>query len=164
MDRGLRVAVTGHRDLSPATADLVGSAIHEQLARHAPDIVGVTCLAPGADQIFAERVLGLGGALVAIVPARRYGRCLPAGHRPAFHRLLRRARKVVRLPYEHPTPATYEAANEALLAGVDLLLAVWDGAPARGRGGTADVVEDARQRSIEVRILWPEGATRTGRP
>ncbi|MCT9934230.1 hypothetical protein N5079_28915 [Planotetraspora sp. A-T 1434] len=164
MHQGLRVAVTGHRDLTPATIDLVGSAIQRELAAHAPAIVGVSCLAPGADQIFADAVLELGGELEAIVPARRYGCVLTADDRAEFDRLLGRARNVVRLPYDTPTPATYQAANETLLSGVDLLLAVWDGRPAQGTGGTAEVVGDARRRSIEVRILWPEGAARSGGP
>lgn len=164
MAPGMRVAVTGHRDLSPSTSELVEAAIRAELAAHAPGLVGVSCLAPGADQIFAEAVLDLGGAIEAIVPARRYDRVLAPVDRAAFDRLLRRARTVVRLPYDDPTPASYEAANEWLLRGVHLLLAVWDGEPAQGRGGTAEVVGDARRRSIEVRVLWPEGASRTGRP
>ncbi|GII27957.1 hypothetical protein [Planotetraspora mira] len=164
MGDGLRVAVTGHRDLTPATTDLVGSAMRRELAEHAPAIVGVSCLAPGADQIFADLVLRLGGTLEAIVPARDYGGCLPARDRAAFERLLGLARRVLHLPYDAPTPATYHAANTALLVDVDLLIAVWDGRPAQGQGGTAEVVSAARRRSIEVRILWPEGATRTGAP
>jgi hypothetical protein len=39
-------------------------------------------------------------------------------------------------------------------------LAVWDGKPARGYGGTADVVADAKTRGIPVTIIWPPGATR----
>jgi hypothetical protein len=42
----------------------------------------------------------------------------------------------------------------------DELYAVWDGQPARGYGGTADVVAYARQRSIPVRVIWPDGAER----
>ncbi|GII42284.1 hypothetical protein [Planotetraspora phitsanulokensis] len=164
MSDGLRVAVTGHRDLTPATTDLVGSAMRRELAEHAPAIVGVSCLAPGADQIFADLVLRLGGALEAIVPARDYGCRLPAPDREAFERLLGSARKVLHLPYDAPTPATYDEANTALLVDVDLLIAVWDGRPAQGQGGTAEVVSAALARSIEVRILWPEGAGRTGAP
>ncbi|MFF5207856.1 hypothetical protein [Streptosporangium sp. NPDC000396] len=164
MSGELRVAVTGHRDLTPATAELVGSAIREALAPHAPAIVGVSCLASGADQIFADTVLDLGGELEAIVPARHYRPALPAGDRIAFDRLLLRARLVRRLPYDAPTPATYKAANDTLLDDVDVLFAVWDGQPARGQGGTAEVVGDARRRSIEVRVLWPSGAARSGDP
>jgi hypothetical protein len=37
--------------------------------------------------------------------------------------------------------------------------AVWDGLPARSYGGTADVVEYARQRNIPVQVIWPAGAS-----
>ena len=40
------------------------------------------------------------------------------------------------------------------------LVAVWDGKPARGIGGTADIVSYARQKGVPVVVLWPEGATR----
>jgi hypothetical protein len=42
----------------------------------------------------------------------------------------------------------------------ELLVAVWDGEPARGLGGTADVVAYAREGAIPVEVIWPEGATR----
>lgn len=42
----------------------------------------------------------------------------------------------------------------------DELLAVWDGRPAWGFGGTADVVAYAERTGTPVRILWPEGARR----
>nr|WSY54289.1 hypothetical protein OG999_31935 [Streptomyces sp. NBC_00886] len=43
---------------------------------------------------------------------------------------------------------------------VDELLAVWDGKPAWGYGGTADVVDYPERTGIPVRVLWPEGAIR----
>jgi hypothetical protein len=47
-----------------------------------------------------------------------------------------------------------------MLADADELLAVWDGQPARGYGGTADVVEAARYKGIPVTVVWPAGAKR----
>jgi hypothetical protein len=41
-----------------------------------------------------------------------------------------------------------------------VLVAVWDGQPARGLGGTADVVAYARQRGVPMEVIWPRGATR----
>ncbi|MGV9675297.1 hypothetical protein ACWDSJ_08460 [Nocardia sp. NPDC003482] len=35
-----------------------------------------------------------------------------------------------------------------------------DGKPARGYGGTADVVEAARRQGLPVTVVWPEGAER----
>ena len=52
-------------------------------------------------------------------------------------------------------------ASSAMLARADRLFAVWDGKPARGYGGTADVVAEARQRGVPVTVIWPEGASRT---
>jgi len=51
-------------------------------------------------------------------------------------------------------------ASLRMLADADALLTVWDGQPARGHGGTADVVEAARERGIPVTVVWPVGATR----
>jgi hypothetical protein len=42
----------------------------------------------------------------------------------------------------------------------DELLAVWDGSPARGYGGTVDVVNAARDAGRTVTVVWPNGAVR----
>ncbi|HZZ31301.1 MAG TPA: DUF4231 domain-containing protein, partial [Phenylobacterium sp.] len=44
----------------------------------------------------------------------------------------------------------YSLAGETTVAQSDLLLAIWDGEPARGRGGTADVVDHAIRRGVPV--------------
>ena len=42
------------------------------------------------------------------------------------------------------------AAGHAVLEQSDVLIAVWDGAPARGRGGTAAMVVEAWRRRVPV--------------
>ena len=54
----------------------------------------------------------------------------------------------------------YVAANERMLASVEILVAVWDGIPAQGRGGTADVVEQARSEGVPIEVVWPPEARR----
>ena len=162
MTTGTRVAVTGHRDLTERTARLVSSALHAALAPYGPGLVGVSCLAPGADQIFARTVLDLGGRLHAVVAARGYRETLPPDARREYDDVLGRASSVHALPYALPGPESYAAANKAMLRGVTHLIAVWDGMPARGRGGTAEAVEEARRRAIPVDVMWPAGALRTG--
>jgi hypothetical protein len=44
----------------------------------APDVTGLSCLADGADQIFARAVTDLGGKLEVIIPASEYRAGLPA--------------------------------------------------------------------------------------
>ena len=52
------------------------------------------------------------------------------------------------------------AASETMLDRAEQLLAVWDGQPARGYGGTADVVAHARRGGLPVVVVWPPGAHR----
>jgi hypothetical protein len=62
------------------------------------------------------------------------------------------------LDCEQSNAAAYLAAGKALVARVELLVAVWD----RVAGSaTADVVTLARRRGLAVRVVWPPGATRT---
>ena len=68
-----RVGITGHRDLSEATCRLVAAAITKQLGEFG-SVHGISSLAEGADQIFAEQVLKGEGALTAVIPSAQYGR------------------------------------------------------------------------------------------
>lgn len=51
----------------------------------------------------------------------------------------------------------YAALGRALVRQVDCLLAVWDGQPARGPGGTATVVAEAS--ALGLAILWVDPTT-----
>ncbi|MFD0331565.1 hypothetical protein ACFQZC_34000 [Streptacidiphilus monticola] len=88
--------------------------------------------------------------------------CRPglARAREAFARLLRAAVEVVEMPFDTPDFEGYAAANEVLLARSDLLVAVWDGAPPQGPGGTGDLVRRARDVGRPVVRVWPQGASR----
>lgn len=156
------IAVTGHMNLTPDSVPLVRNALKETLGRYAgSDLVGVSCLARGADSLFAEAVLAAGGRLVAVLPTAGYRQhTLQPGDVPLFDRLLAAAYEVIVLPYDAASPRAYEAANAQLLDRADRLVAVWDGRPPAGRGGTADVVRQARVRGLPVDVTWPPGARR----
>jgi hypothetical protein len=157
----MRIAITGHRGLPAATERLVDRAIRDQLVTYAShDLVGVSALADGADQLFARAVLDAGGQLEVIVPAARYRDGLPASAHAAYDALLERAVKVDHLNRVESTEQAHMEASEAMLARADRLFAVWDGKAARGYGGTADVVAEARNRGVPVTVIWPEGASR----
>ncbi|MFJ5233300.1 hypothetical protein ACIQBJ_25815 [Kitasatospora sp. NPDC088391] len=158
------IAVTGHLDLSPATARSVRRALDEFLAPYpAAELTGASCLAPGADSLFAEAVLARGGRLLAVLPGPGHpGPSATAAERTCFARLLAAAERVLTLPATVLDPAAYVAANEQLLRLADLLVAVWDGGAGNGPGGTADMVAAARAAGLPVHVLWPSGAARTG--
>ncbi|GAA1676941.1 hypothetical protein GCM10009830_24680 [Glycomyces endophyticus] len=159
----VRVGISGHMDVSESTARLVKSGIDRSLREVEGDLTGVTCLAFGADQIFAQSVLALGGTLEVILAAADYReRRVWAEHLPIFDGFLARARSVDVLPFAQAGPEAYVAANVRMLERIDLLLAVWDGGPAAVRGGTADAVAEAERRRLPVTVIWPDGARREG--
>jgi hypothetical protein len=67
-----RIAVSGHRALTEPTILGVTMAIQAALHEIGTAVRGLSCLAAGADQIFARAVLEAGGQVEAIVPAARY--------------------------------------------------------------------------------------------
>lgn len=146
--------------MPPATLDLVTSAVRAALAAEGPGVTGLSCLADGADQIFARVVLETGGALEAVIPAENYPSVLPADAHASYASLLDRASAVHRMPAATASEKTFMRASEYMVRLADELWAVWDGEPARGHGGTADVVAYARRRGTPVRVFWPQGATR----
>lgn len=155
--------MTGHTDLPPDTAGLVADALRAVLAGTAP-LVGLTCLAPGADQLFAEVVLELGGRVEVVLPADDYRdeKVTPAQW-PLFDELVRRADRVRTMPFPRSDHAAYQAAALAVVESADRLVAVWDGVPDDSVGGTAATVAAARERGLPVTVVWPAGARRGGR-
>jgi hypothetical protein len=158
--RSARIAVSGHRGLPAGTVSLIDAAVRLALGEMAAAVTGLSCLADGADQIFARAVLDAGGQIEAVVPAMKYRDGLPAGARAEYDVLVARAVTVHRLAFTESTSESHLAASEQMVRLADELWAVWDGKPARGYGGTGDVVAFARGNGVPVRVIWPEGARR----
>jgi hypothetical protein len=156
-----RIGVTGHMDLTWPTEALVDAAIRELLAKEQNGLTGITCLARGADQIFARAVLDLGGALIVVLPSPNYRehKVRPDNH-AVFDELLAKAADIQHMPFTEANREAYAAANAALLNMADKLVAVWDGQPSKDQGGTGALVEQARQLCKPVYVIWPAGAAR----
>lgn len=135
-------------------------ALRDTLLQYSDGMVGVSCLADGADQLFAHIVVDLGHTLEVVVPAKQYRDGLSPAAQPTYDRLIAKAIHVDQLHYVESTEEAHMAGGKAIVDRSDLLLAVWDGKPARGYGGTADVVTYAKSRGVPVLVIWPEGASR----
>ncbi|MEV4630822.1 hypothetical protein AB0J90_31615 [Micromonospora sp. NPDC049523] len=157
-----RIGVTGHVILANGTAELVAACLAEHLRPYAgPGLHGITCLANGADQLFAREILALDGTYEAVIPAADYRQCaVERENRASFDELLERAVRVDYMPYDRSDRQAYMAASVELLNRCELLFAVWDGRPSVHIGDTADVVRAARERGLPVTVLWPDGARR----
>jgi hypothetical protein len=157
----VRIGITGHSNLSPETVPLVAEALRKVLDQVTEPVVGVSCLARGADQLFARAVLDADGELEVVLPANDYrDRKVKPDNVTEFDELIGKASRVITMPFEQSNRDAYMAASERVLATVDALVAVWDGQPSDGRGGTGDVVDVARERGLPVTVVWPTGATR----
>jgi hypothetical protein len=119
----------------------------------------VSSLAEGADCIVAEAALAAGWQLSAILPFAQaeYERDFATpGSLAVFRQLLKKTDAVVQLPgLTSDHPRAYEAAGLAMLENLDLLIAIWDGKPAAGTGGSADIVAAALERHIPVAWINP---------
>ena len=170
----LRFGISGHRTLADANA----KRIHDTLAalfRDAHDTLQhlstshrelfagnallrmVSPLAEGADRIAAEAALATGFELDCPLPFARdlYEADFKAeASRKAFHGLLARATNVFELEEVRGVDdnRAYEAVGLMTLRQCDILIAVWNGEPAQGRGGTAEIVSHAIDSNIP--IIW----------
>jgi hypothetical protein len=185
----LSVGVTGHRaealpaDILPGLSGRIretlllieqaGRALHEagpgRFGDLPPRLRFVSPIADGADQIAAEVALGLGWELQVVLPFARddYRRSLASDHaRARLDALLERSTCLLELPGDPSDELdAYVMTGRATVAHCDILIAVWDGLPPRGRGGTAEVVQLALTRGTaivhvplteesEPRLLW----------
>jgi hypothetical protein len=154
------IGITGHSNIDEPSVTLVREALMSELAGSADQrLTGVTCLGAGADQIFAEVVLDLGGSLEVVVPSADYfDRISDAAARERCDKYLAAASAIHNMPYATAGSAAYLAASKDLVDRCDQLIAVWDGSL---DSGTGQAVAYARQENRDVRVLWPENARRS---
>jgi hypothetical protein len=158
----LWVGVSGHRDLPPDP--LLEERVRQVLDRlrrslpasaQTPLRLGVvSALAEGADRLVAREVLAEEGALLEValpLPREEYLGDFPTRRsREEFLELLGRASVVTVVPDAGGREEAYAEAGRSTVDRCDALVAVWDGAPSRGVGGTADAVARARDRKVPL--------------
>jgi hypothetical protein len=157
----MRFGVSGHQDIPEEAFSFVRRGIIRVVTKFTPELVGVSSLAAGADQLFASLILEYDGRLHVIIPSESYETTFSEPHDlDQFQSLLQRAHAVEQLGYSEPSEDAFLAAGRRVVENSDVLLAVWDGQPAKGKGGTADIVEYARNRGSKVEVIWPPGVAR----
>lgn len=153
----MKVGITGHQERPGIDWPWVAGVIRDELASFPAGLVGLSSLARGADQVFAEAVLEAGGELHFVVPIADYEKTLEGEHLSRFLHLKSAAATTIELPAAASDQDAYLAAGEYIAAHSDVLIAVWDGKPAGGKGGTADVVTFAKRQGKTVLHIEPLG-------
>ncbi len=154
-----------------AAVDRVAAGHAASFAPGKPRLQLISPLAAGADLIAAQAAHEHGIGVIALLPFARDEYLEDFEHhedRAAFLHSLDRASRILELPGQRARALNaYVMAGRATVAHSDILIAVWDGKPARGRGGTGEVIDHALRRGKpvihvpadgsaddEVRLLW----------
>jgi len=150
-----RIGVTGHRRFDHP--ERARQAAQRVVAGCDPPLELWTSLADGADRLLVDVVRAVDPAarLVVVLPLDPddYRADFDADSAAEFDELLATADEVHTVAPQRTREAAYAAAGMAVVDAVDVLVAVWDGAPARGHGGTAEIVQAARTRGREVAVI-----------
>jgi hypothetical protein len=160
----LRIGVVGHRTIDDpaAVAREVRRALRMADSRVLPEgghtgpasLEVFSALAEGADRLAARVLLEEPGAtLVAVLPLARDDYMtdfVSPSSRAEFLELLEVAARVEEAGPAASREESYERAGRAIVDASDVMLAMWDGKPSRGRGGTAEIVDYARGSGVPV--------------
>src|SRR5580765_1368278 len=153
------VGFTGHRTLTdPATAATRVGAVLDSLAASQGALVAISSLAKGADAIFAAEVIRRHIPLLVVLPfpVARFEEDFEPHEWEAVAPLLKQAAHVETLPEAETAEEAYMETGVRIVDEADVVLAVWDGQPTAGLGGTGDVVAYARAMAKPVEWLNPD--------
>jgi SMODS and SLOG-associating 2TM effector domain 3 len=151
------VGFSGHRQLADAIgpARAIMQAVME-LRREAPgDWIGLSSVAVGSDQLFVQQIFDQGLSWHAILPLPRgqFQEDFTAGEWAVAEGFLSRADHVRVIGASASREDGYLDSGMETVNDADVLIALWDGLPARGKGGTAEVVEYASALGKPVLII-----------
>ncbi len=160
----LRIGVTGHRRFENEEA-LAGqvSRVLQRIRELVPSspytpllFTVVSPLAEGADRLVAREVLTYEQAALEAplpLPREEYLRDFESNEsKREFDSLLARARVVTEFAPCASREEAYQRVGHYVVDRCDVLIALWDGEPSRGQGGTAEIVTYARERRVP--FMW----------
>lgn len=178
----VQVGVTGHRSLPGADAKALHDAaagVFRAVAAEAgrllaadqasprplfqagpPTLRCISGLAAGSDSILAEAALQEGWQVVATLPFSQveFERDFEGDALTRFRGLVKRASVVTELEGDRRRGGEpYAQIGQQVVEQSDIVVAIWDGLPSRGAGGTGDVVQSALARNLPVAVLPPTG-------
>lgn len=161
----LRIGITGHIGLDPTKMAQLDRGVEEaiqHIERTFPKryLTVFSPLAIGADRLVARKLLGRKASrLIAVLPVSEADYLDDFGPtdlhsenyegaeaRQEFrHWLSHRAIETIVMPPSATRDEAYEKVGFYIAEYSDVMIAVWDGLPSQGRGGTAEIVAKARE-------------------
>ncbi len=149
------MGITGHRVLrNEQVINFVKKQIKKTLLdikQEQERIIVLTSIAEGADTLFTEIAIKLDLKFEAVIPYANYEEDFNThASRQRYKNLLQQATKIHRLSFQKRSNKAYLTSGKWIVSHCDLLIAVWNGLPAAGKGGTGDVVDFAMQEKLPI--------------
>lgn len=150
----IQIGVTGHQARPGIDWDWIAAQTRNIFEQHKPVARVFSCLAAGTDQVFAREALAHGIPATAVIPMSDYERHFRGDDLAQYKRLVEQCERFL-LPGAASDEEAFFAAGRYVVDSVDLLVAVWDGKPSAGLGGTGDVVRYALSSGQMVMHIDP---------
>lgn len=152
----MKIGITGHQNLGTQyTKQWVKKVLFEEITKLASVEAAYSSLAVGADQLFGEIVLQHGINLYAIIPCSNYDEAFDSRGKKKYLNLVSLCHGIEELSFPYPSEEAFLSAGKLMVDHADLVFAVWDGLPAKGLGGTGDIVEYAISKKKQLIHLHP---------
>jgi hypothetical protein len=150
----MRIGITGHQNFE--NHEWVEAGIINELS-NVEATHGFSSLAVGADQLFARLLAQRAIPYTVIVPSAHYEDTFETPADLAnYNALLDESSSRIVLNNDKPSEQAFYDAGQRVVDESDMVIAVWNGKPAKGLGGTADMVKYAEDNSKSVVHLNPD--------
>ena len=147
------IGITGHRTIPDQNIIKckINEVIHNiQNKLNNSILTVISPIAEGSDRIVAEEILSLDrnkNKLIVVLPLEKedyMNDFKTTESKSEFLRLIGKADEVINLPKTPKRKDAYLQVGKYVADNCDVLIAIWDGLPSRGKGGTAEIVDYAR--------------------
>jgi hypothetical protein len=157
----LAIGFTGHRSLpdEAASRKLIYNFLAEKKHSTSEIVVGVSSVAAGADLLFAESCIALDIPLRVLLPLspEEFRNDFDSATWSRAQRTMSRAMSVEVIGKEGQRDERYYECGLATVLQSQWQIALWNGEPAQGLGGTEQIVAFARQ--IGRPVVWIHSVT-----
>jgi hypothetical protein len=154
------VGFTGHRRIASEekVAPFLRGVLVSLASERYGNLIGRSSVASGADTLFAEACLDLKLRWIALLPFPE-AEFKKDFNEMDWHRaaaLLCRADRIETSSGVAERPGGYLQCGLATVEGADVMIALWDGKPSRGPGGTAEIVAHTRLLQKPLILIHPD--------
>jgi hypothetical protein len=156
----MKVGIAGHQNIgSDKTIKWVSSVLAIKIKEYSIDF-GFTSLAVGSDQLFAQLLRQSNIPYTVVIPCGNYEKTFTdTASLENYQSFLDASAGTFQLPFPEPSETAFYEAGKEIVYRSDMIFAIWDGLPAKGLGGTGDIVKYARTLNKSVIHINPASQT-----